>query len=328
MLTKQEEMIGVTEVIQNEPEPSNEEQAMLAAANSGIDFSLPPEDQPNRGEIIEIIDDKDNDILDQYMKEESTQQLYKDELPKIEEGREEEDTPKETIKHDDKYGRLKQIRIANRQYQDYKLYVMVEKEDKLDNEDDPKKMVSMAHYIMMHYAKKESVKKKQKKKYKPKAGQYSLEAGLKHFGERGETAVSKELKQFNVYNVFEPLYANKLSDEEKLKALTLLIFLKEKRDRNVKAWSCANGSVQREHVAKEEAAAPTVALESVFVTATIDAKEKQKNVTIDIPGAFLHANNKDYVVMKMNGSLVELMVKTELKIYWKYMTIEKGRQVL
>jgi hypothetical protein len=29
-------------------------------------------------------------------------------------------------------------------------------------------------------------------------------------------------------------------------------------------------------VAKEEAAAPTVALESVFVTATIDAKEKEK----------------------------------------------------
>jgi hypothetical protein len=46
---------------------------MLAAANSGIDFSLPPEDQPNRGEIIEILNDKDNDILDQYMKVESTQ---------------------------------------------------------------------------------------------------------------------------------------------------------------------------------------------------------------------------------------------------------------
>ena len=89
-------------------------------------------------------------------------------------------------------------------------------------------MASMAHYIMMHYAEKESIKKKQKKKYKPKAGQYSLEARLKHFGERGETAASKELRQFNVYDVFEPLYANKLSNEEKLKALTLLIFLKEK----------------------------------------------------------------------------------------------------
>ncbi len=121
ILTEQKEMIGVNEVIQSEPEPSNEEQAMLTAANSGIYFSSPPEDQPNRGEIIEIIDDKDNDILDQYMKEESTQQLYedklkeestqrlyKDKLPKIEEDREEEDTPEEAIKHNNEYQRLKQ----------------------------------------------------------------------------------------------------------------------------------------------------------------------------------------------------------------------------
>jgi hypothetical protein len=63
MLTKQEEMIGVNEVIQSEPEPSNKEQAMFAAANSGIVFSLPPEDQPNKGEIIEILNDQDDDIL-------------------------------------------------------------------------------------------------------------------------------------------------------------------------------------------------------------------------------------------------------------------------
>ncbi len=136
---------------------------------------------------------------------------------------------------------------------------------------------------------------------------------MKHFGDRGETTVSKELKQFNVYDVFKPLYANKLSKEEKSKALTLLIFLREKQDGNVKARSCANGSVQREHVAKEEAAGPTIALESVFVTAIIDAKEKRKVVTIDIPGAFLHTNNDDYVIMKMNGSLAELMAKRTQK---------------
>jgi hypothetical protein len=32
-------------------------------------------------------------------------------------------------------------------------------------------MVSMAHYIMMHFDEKESITKKQKKKYKPKTGQ-------------------------------------------------------------------------------------------------------------------------------------------------------------
>ncbi len=137
-------------------------------------------------------------------------------------------------------------------------------------------MASVAHYIMMHYTKKESVKKKRKKKYKPNAGQYSLEAGLKHFGERGETVVSKKLKQFNVYDVFKPLYADKLSQEEKSKALTSLIFLKEKQDGNVKARSCANESVQREHVAKEEAAAPTVALESVFATAILMRRRSKK----------------------------------------------------
>jgi len=158
------------------------------------------------------------------------------------------------------------------------LYVTVEEqEDGPDyEEDDPEKMASVAHYVMMHYAEKESIKKKRKKKYKPKAGQYGLEAGLKHFGERGETAVSKELAQFNVYDVFEPLYADKLSNEDKSKALTSLIFLKEKRDGKIKARSCRNGSVQREHVAKEDAAAPTVALESIFVTATIDARKNEK----------------------------------------------------
>jgi hypothetical protein len=42
ILTEQKELMGVSEVIQSKPEPSNKERAMLTAANSGIDFSLPP----------------------------------------------------------------------------------------------------------------------------------------------------------------------------------------------------------------------------------------------------------------------------------------------
>ena len=39
-------------------------------------------------------------------------------------------------------------------------------------------------------------------------------------------------------------------------------------------------------------------------------KESRKVVTVDIPGAFLHTDNEDYVIMEMVGTLVELMVKT------------------
>jgi len=108
----------------------------------------------------------------------------------------------------------------------------------------------------------------------------------------------------------------------------LLIFLKEKRNGNIKAQSCANGSVQREHIAKDEAASPTVALESVFTTATIDAHEKREVVTIDIPGAFLHADNNDCIIMRMTGTLAELMAKTDPKLYRKYLSVEKGKKVL
>jgi hypothetical protein len=116
-------------------------------------------------------------------------------------------------------------------------------------------------------------------------------------------------------------------EEDKKKALSLLIFLKEKKSGVIKARSCANRNPQRE-IAKEEAVAPTVALESVFITSTIDAKESRKVVTVDIPGAFLHADNKDYIIMKLVGTLAELMVKTNPKLYQQYVILEKGRSVL
>jgi hypothetical protein len=155
-----------------------------------------------------------------------------------------------------------------------------------------------------------------------------MEAGIKRFGERGEIAVTKELDQFNKYKVFELKHAYDLSEEDRKKVLSSLIFLKEKKNGTIKARSCANGSVQREHIAKEEAAAPTVGLDSVFITSTIDAKESRKAVTIDIPGAFLHADNEDYVIIKMVGTLAKLMVKTNPKMYRQYVILEKGKSVL
>jgi hypothetical protein len=79
---------------------------------------------------------------------------------------------------------------------------------------------------MTHYAKREVIKKK---KYNPKSGQYQLETRIKRFGKQGESAVTKKLNQFNKYKVFEPQHANDLSEVDKRKALSSLIFLKEKR---------------------------------------------------------------------------------------------------
>jgi hypothetical protein len=131
-----------------------------------------------------------------------------------------------------------------------------------------------------------------------------------------------------MYGVFEPQHARDLSDDDKKKELSSMIFPRQKKNGAVKARSCADGNPQREHITKEEAAAPTVALELVFLTSMIDAKENREVVTIDIPGAFLHEDNEDYVIMKMVGTLVELMVKTNPKMYRQHVVLEKGRSVL
>jgi hypothetical protein len=122
------------------------------------------------------------------------------------------------------------------------------KDESTKKEGDNDALEAVGHYIMMHYDEQEKIKKR-KKKYEPKAGQFGLNAGLRKFGDRGESAVTKQLHQFNSYNVFEPLYVDALSVKEKQQVLASLIFLKQKQNRDVKAISCANGSVQRDHVA-------------------------------------------------------------------------------
>jgi hypothetical protein len=53
MLTELEEAYGVDEVVQDEPEQSDEQQAMLPAENLGLDFSSIPT-KVSGGEVIEI----------------------------------------------------------------------------------------------------------------------------------------------------------------------------------------------------------------------------------------------------------------------------------
>ena len=50
---------------------------------------------------------------------------------------------------------------------------------------------------------------------------------------------------------------------------------------------------------------------------------------MDLPGAFLHADNDTFVVMKMTGKLAELMVKTAPDIYRKYVIEDSsGKPIL
>jgi hypothetical protein len=334
ILTQYENLINGDDVIEEELVSDDQERAMLAVENSGLEFN--PMVGPRRGEVIELLDDDDDDAIDDN--------VNKDMITRVKEEEQEQQKVTENANEDTEMeGTSEQSRRSGREqatprrYEDYELYVAVEeenefmlaicKDESIEEEDDSGALEAVGHYIMMHCDEQEK-RKKRKKKYKPKAGQFGLDAGLRKFGDRRESVVTKKLHQFNSYNVFKTLYADVLSMNEKGQVLASLIFLKQKQNGDVKARSCANGSLQRDHIAKDEAALPTVTLESVLVTSAIDAHEKKEVVMINIPGAFLHVENKDCVIMRLNGTLAELMAKTKPKLYQKYLSIKKGKKVL
>ncbi len=158
--------------------------------------------------------------------------------------------------------------------------------------------------------------------------QLFLQKGLKVFGKPGEAAVEKELQQMKDMDAYAPIDPSTLSEEEKKDAINQLMFLTQKRCGKIKARSCADGRKQRRYIKKEDASSPTAALEAIIITMCIEAKERRKKATIDIPGAFLHADNDEDVVMQLRGKLAELMVQIDPKLYRKYIVMENGKKVL
>ena len=98
---------------------------------------------------------------------------------------------------------------------------------------------------------------------------------LKIFGDAGVEAVLKELTQLHAdRRVLKPKEASKLSNEERKESLQYLMFLEEKRNGSIKGRRCADGRKQRLHMTKEEASSPSVAIESVMLSCTVDAQER------------------------------------------------------
>ena len=81
-------------------------------------------------------------------------------------------------------------------------------------------------------------------------------------------------------------------------------------------------------------ASPTAAMESIMLTATIDAHEGRDVMTGDIPNAFIQVempeikDGDERVIMKITGVLVDMLVQISPEIYGPFVVYEKGCKVL
>jgi hypothetical protein len=158
--------------------------------------------------------------------------------------------------------------------------------------------------------------------------QYNMKKGTKLFGQDSVDAILSELSQLHDRSVLDPKDAKTLSREEKKAALEYLMFLKKKRCGKIKGRGCANGRKQRAYTSKEDASSPTVSIEALLLSCVINAKERRDVATVDIPGAFMQADMDELVHMRLEGTMAELLVQLDPKMYRKYVQTVNGKSVL
>ena len=142
--------------------------------------------------------------------------------------------------------------------------------------------------------------------------QYGFKKGLQIFGNEGYNTTVKKLKDNLIGRVcVKMLKKHEVSEEVKNKALGYLMFIKRKCCGKVEARGCCNGRPQRLYISKEESSSPTVATHALMASCLMEAMERRKVVTIDLPGAFLQADwpadNKCYI--KFEGVIVDMILK-------------------
>ena len=161
----------------------------------------------------------------------------------------------------------------------------------------------------------------------------SLNAGLKEFGQEGYDAAYKEIGQLHGRGGLTPTGLRDLTDEEAKRALEAVTILLQKKSGVVKSRTCANGSVQRNWMTKEEVTSPTALTESVLLTGLYDAIEGRYVVMADLPNAFIQADintkpGEPRTVLVIRGVLVDMLQKIAPDVYNKYVEYKKGKKVL
>ena len=121
-----------------------------------------------------------------------------------------------------------------------------------------------------------------------KAQQWSVQQGIRKFGDEGKKSAMKEIKNLAVKNnCFGEVDYKSLSQEKKDKALPVLMFMVKKRNGDIKTRGYANGSVQQIYTDKNSVSSPTPDFYAFKYVCAVIAKEGRDVATVDLPDFFL-----------------------------------------
>ena len=117
-----------------------------------------------------------------------------------------------------------------------------------------------------------------------------------------------------------------LSEDDVKGAMECIMVIKEKRDGRIKGRAVADGRKQERTMSTHS---PTVSIEGLSISLTIDAKEERHVAVCDIVGAYLNADMEDKVIMIFRGNMADYMIQINPKRYAKSVHVQPdGTKVL
>lgn len=166
--------------------------------------------------------------------------------------------------------------------------------------------------------------------------QMSYKKAHREFGAKADEAVSKEFRQLHMRDTMEPMKKEDLTPEQRRAALETVCTVRQKVRNDpdsLKGRQCVNGSKQRGTIPAEETASPTVNMNSVILTAAVEAHEERDVAVCDLPGAYLSVDmdemGEEHVHMILRGRMAELMAMTAPAVYRDYISVDgRGNKVL
>jgi hypothetical protein len=155
----------------------------------------------------------------------------------------------------------------------------------------------------------------------------TAKAGIKKHGQVAIDALFQEFLQLHDLDVFLGQHRSELTKDQRIGALRAISVIKEKRCGRIKGRTVADGRPQRKLYTKDETSSPTVSTDALMMSILIDAWERRDVATADVAGAYLHAELKDFTLLKLEGESVDIMCNV-CAGYKKFVCYEHGKKVL
>jgi len=136
-----------------------------------------------------------------------------------------------------------------------------------------------------------------------------IKKGIRIFGEKALETMAKEYSQLDQLTVFTPRKAEELSYDQRRNSLNIIDLIKEKRCGKIKGRTVVDGRGQRDMYEKSDTSSPALTIESSIATLSIDAAESRDVAVCDVAGAFLKADQPDFVLLRVTRHAIDAIVR-------------------